>query len=161
MTWPDPIPLDLEDDDTLVALLGAALDDEGPVPAVAHSAALAAFDLGHLEGELAQVVADSAVDPQLVGARHDASDDRYVEIESPHLRLELDLPADEALVIGQVDPPGVEGVIIEFATASGGVERVDAEVDDLGRFQTTLRAGSIRLHFTTAAGPVVTPWIVR
>lgn len=157
----DPAPIDLNDDDTLVALLGAALDATDPVPDAARRVAVAAFDLGNLEGELAVVVADSAIDSPLVGARHDASADRFVEIESPHLRVELDLPGTESLVIGQLDPPGADHVIVEFASASGGVERVDVEVDDRGRFQATLRPGSLRLHFTTGSGPVVTPWIVR
>lgn len=161
MTSPDPVPVDLSDDDTLVALLSEALDDASPVPEAVRAAALAAFDLGNLEGELALVVADSAVDAPLAGARHDSSADRYVEIESPHLSVELDLPASEALVIGQIDPPGAGQVVIEFATASGGVDRIDVPIDPVGRFQAPLRPGAMRLHFTTDAGPVATPWIVR
>jgi hypothetical protein len=161
MTKPDPAPLDLNDDDTLMGLLDEALSGGAPIPEAARGAALAAFDLGHLEGELALVVADSAVEGPLVGTRHDSSADRYVEIESTRLRVEIDLPAAEPLVIGQLDPPGADHVVIEFATASGGVERVDSPVDELGRFQADLRPGSMRLHFTTDSGPVATPWIVR
>lgn len=157
---PDPPPLDLHDDDTLVELLGAALDDIGSVPAVARFAALAAFDLGHLEGELAKVVTDSAVDGPLAGARLDSFDDRFVAIESSRLRVELDLPVADNVVLGQVDPPGAESVIIEFASVRG-VERIDVAVDSLGRFQARLRPGSMRMHFTTPVGPVVSPWIGR
>lgn len=161
MTWPDPFPIDLHDDDTLVALLGVALDERNPIPDAVRAVAVAAFDLGNLEGELAVVVADSAIDAPLAGARHDASTDRYVAIEAKHLRVEIDLPGTEPLVIGQVDPPGPDGVTVEFASAAGGVERFDVVVDDLGRFQAPVRPGSMRLHFATASGPVVTPWIVR
>lgn len=161
MTHPDPEALDLQDDDTLSSLLAAALEVEDPVPDIARQVAVAAFDLGHLEGELAAVVADSAVDAPVLGARHDGIDDRYVELEAPHLRVELDLPAGQALLLGQIDPPGAEHVIVEFASAAGGVERVEAAVDDLGRFQVELRPGSLRMHFAADGGPVVTPWIVR
>jgi hypothetical protein len=161
VTRPDPRPDDLADDDTLVALLGEALDQTRPLPAAARAAALAAFDLGHLEGELARVVADSALDEPLVGARHDSAADRYVEIEAEHVRIEVELPAGQDLLIGQVDPPDVGVVTVELATASGGVERFDVEVDGLGRFRTALGAGTMRLHLTTPEGPVATPWVVR
>lgn len=165
MTWSDRVPHDLDDDETLVALLSDALDDRGSIPDAARRAALAAFDLGHLEGELAQVVADSAVDAPVAGARHeswiDRVEDRFVEVESSHLRVEIELSAADAMVIGQIDPPGADRVTVEFSTASDGVDRADVEIDDLGRFQAPLRPGTMRMHFTTPSGPVVTPWIVR
>ena len=156
---------DLNDDDSLLAILSEALDEAATVPEAARRAALAAFDLGHLEGELARVVADSAVDAPLVGARHDAPvdlvDDRFVDIESDHLRVEVELSSADGLVIGQIVSPDADRVTIEFWTAGGGIERVDAPVDELGRFQEPMRPGNMRFHLATPAGPVVTPWIVR
>jgi hypothetical protein len=152
---------DLSDDDALLAVLSDALAEHDPVPEPARAAAMAAFDLGHLEGELAEVLADSAADGPLVGARHEAAFDRFVEFAAGGLRIELDLPAHEPVLVGQLDPPGPSTVRVEFASSGGGVERVSLTVDELGRFQGDLRPGSLRLHVMGPSGPVATPWVVR
>lgn len=152
---------DLHDDDQLLAALGAALAEADPIPEAAHAAALAAFDLGALEGELAEVVADSLLDRPLAGVRHDGDADRYLEVRADALTVEIDLPAHSTVVVGRLDPPGPGQVLVELTSASGAVERVTLPVDELGRFEGDVGPGSLRLHVTTGSGPVTTPWIVR
>ncbi len=150
----------LRDDDDLLAALRRALHDED-VPAAAVDAALAAFDLGRLEGELAEVVHDSALQP-LAGVRHDGSSpDRVLTLEFAGGTIDLDLPWGTQIVLGQIDPPGPDQVVIESAdpSAAAGGERV--AVDDLGRFRGHLRPGPFRLHLTNPGGPVATPWITQ
>ncbi|MEO6628249.1 MAG: hypothetical protein ABIP03_06720 [Aquihabitans sp.] len=152
---------DLHQDDNLLAQLAVALEVADPIPAAAIHAAVAAFDLGHLEGELAVLLADSAADSPLVGLRHEGTYDRYVEMEASGMTIEIDLPADQPILIGQLDPAGPAQVIVEFAPPGERVERVTLSVDDLGRFQGSLQPGSLRLHLVAPSGPVTTPWIVR
>ena len=152
---------DLQPDDNLLAHLAAALEAADPIPAAARDAAVAAFDLGHLEGELAELVADSAVGPPLVGLRDADTHDRYVEMAASGMIIEIDLPADQPILIGQLDPPGPAQVVVEFAPPGDRVERATLRVDELGRFQGTLQPGSLRLHLVATSGPVTTPWIVR
>lgn len=153
---------DLSHDDQLLAALTAALDAADPVTPAAHDAAVAAFDVGHLEGELAELISDTSLDPPLVGVRHDGVSDRAVTFAASGTEIDLELPADQPLIVGQLDPVGPTEIVVEYVVPGAAArERQVLPVDELGRFQGELGRGSLRLHLVTESGPVVTPWILR
>jgi hypothetical protein len=147
---------DLHDDDQLLAALSSALEAVDPVPEVAVSAAVAAFDLGHLEGELAALVSDSLLDDAALALRHDGDLGRVVTFEASSVLVELDLAPDGRGLVGQIDPVGPTSVDVEVG---GGRQQV--AVDELGRFEARIGPGNLRVHLAGPLGPVVTPWIVR
>jgi hypothetical protein len=152
---------DLHDDDHLQAALAQALHEPEEVPDAAVAAALAAFDVGRLEGELARLVSDSA-GRELSGVRHDGeATDRLVCFASSACTFELDLPVDEDVLLGQLDPPDLGSVVVEIAEPDGAGQVEEVVVDDLGRFRVAIGAGTVRIRVTTATGAVVTPWITR
>jgi hypothetical protein len=153
--------LNLNDDDKLVALLAAALGETDSIPPDALAAAMAAFDVGHLEGELAVLLTDTELTGPLAGVRSAVDDGRLVSFTSSMLTIELDLPAYDNVLVGQLDPPGPTEVELEFAPPQGGSERVRLPVDAHGRFGCPLQEGSLRLQVATTAGPVATPWVIR
>ena len=151
---------DLHDDDDLLALLGEVLADSDPIPPAAIAAAEAAFDVGHLEGELAALVSDSAAAP-LAGVRHAGDDGRLLTFDAQGVSIDLDLPPGGSVVLGQLDPPGPSDLELEFAPTGEPPARVRVAVDDLGRFRIEGHEGRFRLHLTTEHGPVFTPWVER
>jgi hypothetical protein len=152
---------DLHDDDELQALLARALRDADEVPDAAVAAALAAFDVGRLDGELARLVSDSG-GRELAGVRHDgAPADRLLSFVWAAGTIEVDLPGDEPVVLGQLDPPDVATVVVEVADPEGPSHEQPVAVDALGRFRLPVGPGAVRLRLDTAAGPVVTSWITR
>lgn len=151
----------LHDDDELLRLLGGVLAADDPVPSAAVDAALAAFDLARIDGELAELVSDSAAEAPLASVRHGGDDGRIVSFAASALGIDVDLPADQPIVVGQLDPSGPTEVELEVAVPDGRTERVVLPVDDLGRFQGQLPEGAIRLRVVLGGGVVVTPWILR
>ncbi len=146
---------DLRDDDQLLAVLRAALEEIDRVPDEAVSAAVAAFDLGGVDGELAELITDSLVDEPANGLRHAGDQGRIVAFETPALSLELDFEPGGSSLIGHLDPPGA-AVELEI----GGQRRAVA-VDELGRFRVEIGEGRLRFHLVTPGGRVVTPWVTR
>lgn len=153
---------DLHGDDGLEAALRRAMRGHDEAPPEAVAAAVAAFDLGHLEGELAELISDSAVDGTLVGVRDDGpSEDRVLTFGAGSSTIDLDLPGDEEVLLGHLDPPGPTEVVVEVADPAGGSSEQVVPVDDLGRFRWPLEPGSFRVRVRSADGPILTPWISR
>lgn len=152
-----PTPEDLRDDQRLLAELGRALDEHDPVPEDAVAVAVAAFDLGRADTELAELVFDSFVDEPLVAMRHEGSEARSLGFVARGYRVDVELIEEEAVLLGQIEPARAARVSLE--TAEG---LRPGEVDDLGRFRFEAARGSLRLRLTFGEGDaavVVTPWI--
>ncbi len=154
---------DLSDDDALLTLLSESLEQADPVPADAVLAAKAVAQLGDVDAELAELVADSLVDDAALLFRHDVTmeplgelSDRLVTFATPQVNVDLDLQADGRTVVGAITPPMSVDVDLE---TPGQV--VTAKADQLGRFHLTTGPGRCRLRIHAHEGAVVTPWITR
>lgn len=148
---------DLGDDDVLLAELRAALASTDPIPEPARNLARAAFDLGRVDDELAELVFDSLLDEPEVAMRSLGTlAHRAVAFIAGGLRIDLDLVNDDGgMLLGQIHPAGTASVVLERSS-----ERLQSTADDLGRFQFPMQLGSARLRFTLPDGhTVVTPWI--
>ena len=150
------VPADLRDDDTLVAELDRALDALEPVPGDAVAAAVAAFDLGRIDDELAELLFDSLLDDPAVAMRHTGVQEaRSLGFLAQGHRIDIELLDEDGVLLGQIEP--VDAVRVEAETGRGTDA---ADVDDLGRFRLAVERGSFRLRITTSeGGVVVTPWI--
>lgn len=141
------------DDDQLLALLGAALDEMDPVPADAVATAHAAHLL-RLDGELADLVFDSLVDDRAVGVRDAAAGEvRSLTFAAAGRTIEVDITDDD--LVGRVTPPGTG---LELVQPTG---RTPVAADELGRFRVSLTSGPLRLALSGEPGPATTPWITR
>ena len=143
------------DDDRMVSLLGDVLDDIEGAPVTSVDFAVGLFALRHFGNEVMQLIEDS----QMAGlaSRSDGST-RVLAFSVPACRLELDIDADEQVMVGEVDPPGLESLRL---LSQGGVTVVD--VDPLGRFRIRIDAivGPCRfvvehVDSTTVSTPVFT-----
>lgn len=152
---------ELNDDDVLQAALGEAFDAAEPGSPAAEALARAAVELGSVDGELAELVSDSYADHgDALAVRAEPTEDRLLAYEHDDVAVELDLPAGDPRVIGQVELGGdLRGPIeVELVSAAGAQP---FEVDDLGRFQGPLPAGSVRFVVRTGDEVLTTPWITR
>ena len=145
---------DLHDDDSLVALLGAALDRSEAVPGEAVAAAYVAVELDSLQEELAALVFDSADESALAAMRAVDVETRLLSFVNDHLTLDVELHANGLTLVGQLTPAGDQTLDIERFDGS----LVSAEVDEFGRFRAHIPLGPIRLR---VVGRLVTPWITR
>jgi hypothetical protein len=149
------------DDDELLARLAATLRGaQDPPPDVAELARLS-FGLRDLDAQLAELVADSAVDAP-AGVRATTGTPRLVTFATDEAELELQLtPAGDGwAVVGQLVPPGAAAVRAEPAAAP--VPPVMADADHLGRFALDLPAGGSWRLVCTGEGRVLlaTTWVL-
>jgi len=154
---------DLQDDDTLIMLLGEALTEVDPVPDQAVTTALALAQLDEADDELATLVADSLVDTDVVLFRQDVTmepigqaAERLLTFATSQLSVDIDLGVDGATLVGALTPPML--VAVDLETSEG---TVSTESDELGRFHLVVGAGRCRLRIHADGGAVVTPWITR
>jgi hypothetical protein len=154
---------DLADDEVLLDLLAQVIDDAGPVPGEAVAAAKAIAGLQQIDAELARLVADTALDAEVLLFRHDVTmaplgdrTDRMVSFATPQIDVDIELHADGRTVIGAIMPPFA--VSVDLETADGIVSTCS---DDLGRFRLEAGPGPCRLRIHAHDGAVVTPWITR
>ncbi len=152
----DPRRSDLHDDDALVAALAQALDRLDPVPADARDAAVAVFDLGQLDDELATLVADSLLDAGPAVRHDDGPEPRQLSFTTEHLSLEIELGVDGQTLMGAVSPAAVVDVVSEGPSGS-----LVTRSDELGRFRLALGRGWCRLRVRSPIASLVTPVIVR
>lgn len=148
-----PIP---PDDDTLLELLGAALQAGDPVPEHVLAAARGAVAWRTIDQDLADLVFDSAV--ELTGVR-DRDAARQLTFRAADLEIELMVvdPLSRRLV-GQLVPARATSVTLE-STA----ESVTQESDSYGRFTfDTVADGPVRLAVDGADGhaDVLTDWVL-
>jgi len=125
-------------DDELFARLAATVHGaEEPPDAVSELARLS-FGLRRVDEDLAELVADSALEAQPVGVRAGAGAPRLLTFEAAGGELELQVTtsgtggADARWdVLGQVVPPGPAEIRVEPAGAGDALE---VGADQLGRF---------------------------
>jgi hypothetical protein len=147
---------DLSDDAVLEDVLSAGIDDLDPVPAAAVAAAAAASDLLHPEGELATLVAESALG-EVVLMRDDA-DHTLLTFAASELTVEIEIDQDHRAV-GLITPPAATLIEVETSARTSTPAVQSVRSDDLGRFRMDLAGGLCRLRI--GAGPravVVTSW---
>jgi hypothetical protein len=149
------------DDDELLARLAATLRGAQEPPADVAELARLTFGLRHLDAQLAELVADSAVDAA-AGVRASTGAPRLLTFAADAAELELQVtPAGDGwAVVGQLVPPGP--AVVRAEPASRGGAPVVTDADDLGRFALDLPAGgSWRLVCTRGGNPlVVTAWVL-
>jgi hypothetical protein len=129
-----------------------------PVPELLLESARAAFTLRTLDAELAELVHDSAVDPDLVLVRG-PGDDAVRMLSFEHGSVAVDLQVSETpagrellgLVTGAVGDVEVE--------QAGG--RTTVALDDAGRFVVQgLATGPVRVHLHAEDGTAITTsWV--
>ena len=150
-------------DAPLVADLQAFFARVDPVPPMLAKAAKAALGWRRIDAELAELLADSALDAEPVGARASGTPARSLSFAAGGLTIELELRVHDTQVtlLGQLAPPS--HFEIEIHTTDGSAV-ASAESDDQGRFRTQLSTGGrIRLLLRPAHGgptpQIETSWI--
>lgn len=147
---------ELGDDTALLARLAAVAERLDPPPPPVLAAARGSFAWRGIDNELAELVYDSDLDAELVGARS-AGSSRQLTFEAAGLTVEMEVLPDRR-VVGQLVPPGPAS--IEFRHPAAHV-RVDA--DHLGRFAApSLPSGPVSLRCRAdGSGPAVdTDWLL-
>lgn len=148
-------PPTYQDDDALLAALGAALSSSATPASMADLAAgaRAAFSFRTMEEELAGLVYDSLLDTDPIGAGRAGKGTRTVVFESADVSVEMEITDDG--IVGQVAPPIRADVFAEAADGS----RTPVECDELGCFTIPAPSrGLLRLHITTSGSTAVTEW---
>jgi hypothetical protein len=143
-----------DNDDELLAELGAAVRAEAEVPARFVEAGRAAFAWRTVDAELASLTYDSATDG-VAGVRAEPADLRALTFAARGLTIELEVTEDS--LIGQVVAPQAGSVEVLLRDGSAG----SVEIDEVGWFTIRPRpSGLFRLRVTTADGTaVLTEWV--
>ncbi len=139
------------DEADLLTTIGLWLDHAEAIPADAVDAAYAAFGMGRLHEELAELTFDSA-GASLVGMRGVEAEARMLTFTHLQTTLDIELSADGHSIVGQITPADDGSLIIE---SDDGDDRA-AEVDSHGRFRVIVPGWPVRLRLV---GRIVTPWI--
>lgn len=145
----------MTDDETLLARLGRALAHHDPPPASVLEAARASFAMRDLEGELAALVFDSALEREPVGVRSGGGS-RVLSFEGDDGGVELEVVADDGRLIGQVVPAAEAEVELVAADGSRTVA-----TDHLGRFALARPSGGpVQLRWRSGDRVTRTDWVV-
>ncbi|HEX2274970.1 MAG TPA: hypothetical protein VHG90_13950 [Acidimicrobiales bacterium] len=135
-------------------VLAAALDR---LPRGVVEAARASFSWKSIDAELAELVYDSVVDEELVGARGGGA--RQLTFEAPDVTIELEVTPGSGRIIGQLVPPTDADVEIRHPEGS-----LTVRSDRLGHFRVDgVPPGpiSVRCLSGGAAGRAAhTDWVV-
>jgi hypothetical protein len=152
-----------DDHEQLVDELRELFSKDDPVPAVVTQAAKAALGWRRLDAELAELLADSALDAEsLAAARGSRATLRSMSFSAGRLTIDVEIHGEGAdrIALGQLFPPGRATIELQNADQA---ESTTVESDNLGRFRTRLPAsGSIRLRVASdpdRANWVETSWI--
>jgi hypothetical protein len=154
--------VDIEPDhDELEEMLRRLAAGREPVPPLLLQAAAAAFTWRDIDGELAELVFDSALAGDEDMLVRGLQEQRLVSFRAGGLTIDVEVTGTGSAraVLGQVIPAWRGAMDIRGAQAI-----VTVEVDQLGRFQSgSLRAGPMSLRLSPAPGgparPVVTEWV--
>jgi hypothetical protein len=145
----------------LIAQLRALFLLLDPPPARVYEAAAAALDLRDLDAELADLLADTAAEDLLVGARGAGEDPgvRLLSFEGGEVGIELQVsvgPDGTREVLGQLVGADSARVVLRQAA-----DRRVAAVDAVGRFRADgLTPGPLRCELDEPCGRTVTGWVV-
>ncbi len=150
-------------DADLLNELGSIIERVDPPPAEIAEFARAALGWRRLDGELAELLADSALETEATAlARSGGTGGRWLTFRSEGLSIDLQIEADGDVrtLLGQLAPPPAAAAI-EIQTGDGAVAAT-ADSDSLGRFRVTLQTGGrIRLRVLRPDPPgtlVETSW---
>jgi hypothetical protein len=134
-------------------VLTAALD---PVPQRVVKAAGASFSWHSIDAELAELVYDSVVDEELVGARGGGA--RQLTFEAPDVTIELEVTPDSGRINGQLVPPAEADVEVRHPEGT-----LTVRADRFGHFRADgVPSGPISLRCLTggpAGGAAHTDWV--
>jgi hypothetical protein len=155
-----------EDDDRLVTDLHTALLSGGPVPELFRQQALSAYRIGHTGGgtSLAELVFDSACDPQPTGQSRAAGPARLLAFRTHHHAIDIEVT--ESGLVGQVYPidavhPAVDEILGQIAGETPYGIFGDTALTEMGGFELPLPApGPMRLRAEVAGSVSVTSWLV-
>lgn len=148
-------------DAELLSSLRRAAEGADPEPAYLRDLGRAAFSVRRVDAELAQLVADSTRQRELVRSAASGADPRLVTFVAGDVTIEVQVSRVQThpYLIGLVDGVAVpEGARVDVEAASGALERT--EVDDLGRFTVDeVPRGLIRLRVVAEGVDVTTDWM--
>ena len=133
------------DDDQLQDLLGRALRAVDPVPPEVHDAAVAAFELRDLDGELAELVEEPEPVVRAATTRH------------------LVFATDAVEIAVEVVDGRLVGLVAPAVTCQGAVQTptgppITFRSDELGRFSVPVPEGALRLVLQHPDGRIRTDW---
>ncbi len=148
-----------EQDEALIDQLRTAFGAD-EVPARVTEAAKAALTWLRVDAELAELLADSALDAEPALARGDAVV-RSVSFSAGETVVELEVHPDgeRRTLLGQLSPAAQRTIVIQHA---GGGEAGSVVSDELGRFRITLEtSGTVRLRIVDDEpdSAIETAWI--
>lgn len=155
---PEPDP-----DPELTEELRALFDRADPVPTDVTEFAKAALGWRRLDAELAELLADSALETESTAlTRSGGSAGRWLTFRSAELTIDVELQADgdARTLLGQLAPPPAAATV--EAQAADGSLTASAESDALGRFRLSLAAGRVRLRvlrLDPPGPPVESSWL--
>jgi hypothetical protein len=129
-----------------------------PVPPLVTQAAKATLAWRRLDAELAELLADSALDAESLALTRGArATMRSMSFRAGRLTIDVEIHGEGAdrIARGQLSPPGRATIELQSADQA---EQTTVESDNLGRFRTKLPAtGSIRLR--VASDPAGANWV--
>jgi hypothetical protein len=143
--------------------LRSILERVDPPPGEISEFARAALGWRRLDGELAELLADSALETGATAlARSGSAGGRWLTFKADGLAIDLQIEADGGVLtlLGQLAPPPAAAAI-EVQTGDGAVAAT-ADADSLGRFRVKVEArGRIRLRVLRPdppGAPIETSW---
>jgi hypothetical protein len=129
-----------------------------PVPPLVTQAAKAALDWRRLDGELAELLADSPLEAESLALTRGARATlRSMSLSAGRLTIDVEIHGGGAdrIALGQLSPPGRATIKLQSADQA---EPTTVESDNLGRFRIKLPdTGSIRLR--VASDPDEASWV--
>lgn len=147
-----------DEHDRLAADLRDLFSRHDPVPPLVTQAAKAVLGWRRLDAELAELVADSALDAEsLALVRGGQATLRSMSFSTGRVTIDIEIHGQGAdrMALGQLSPAGRARIELQTAHQAAWTA---IESDDLGRFRTKLpAAGSIRLR--VASDPTGTNWV--
>lgn len=151
-------------DKELVAHLRSVLGRVDPVPSEVSDFARAALGWRRLDADLAELLADSALETESTTlTRSGSGGGRWLTFRAADLAIDVEVVTDGAvsILLGQLAPPPVEATV-EVQAADGTVA-ASGEADSLGRFRLALEVGGrVRLRVLRRdppRAPVETSWL--
>ena len=133
-----------------------------PPPEVAEFAK-AALGWRRLDAELAELLADSALETESASAVRSGDAARRLMFRTEDVSIDVEVRADGPTrrLLGQIAPPPAAATV--QVQAGDGEVVASAECDSLGRFRLTLETGGrVRLRMVRRdppAAPVETSWL--
>ena len=148
------------EDDPLLGELRSLLARTDPVPAEVTEFATAALGLRRLDAELAELLADSALETGAAVTRADG-DARWLTFRTDEVTIDVQVKSDGGAytLLGRLEPP--HGGAAVDVQAGDGETLASTTADEAGRFKLVLaRGGRIRLRVAgPGRPPVETSWL--